>query len=464
VVAHGGLVAACVLLPLAETTLLLALGLRGAVPTAPAVTAPAPYGVFHDLRFLLVYHSSWAMAAAGTLALLVWRTLVEGALDRLAWPRDLPRPRFRELLGKGAVFTAVSMLLLTPATALLCGMALAPVSYLFLAAIPVVVIIAALLPHGGVTTWWSRPPPARAVAWSLLTFAALTAAGMLLAAAPTWAVPLPVAACGLFNAWARQGIANAIASYRPRRALPLVPASFVLLSGLVVVGTTGAVRLLDATHHTSRQVHELAGPHAHPVLLITGYGTRWDGRPPPALAPGLSVTRFSYTGLTSNGRPRPFPASATDQPLNAVVRLLSDQVDALHRGSGQPVALVGSSEGSLAAQVCPPRGVPTAALVPLADAVATPYSAHTAIPVGVVARLHGVLLDDGDAARTVALFLETGRPPALSTRVKTARLVQAAAAAWQVPSLKASLVPPWRGEQVYGCTSMTESLRTWLGP
>ena len=349
--AHPGLVAACVLLPGAEAIVLLSLGLRGSVPLAPAVTAPAPYGVFHDLRFLLVYHSSWGVAAAGVLTLLAWRTVVEAVLDLLAWPRDVPRPPLRRLLGRGAVFVAFSMVLLTVPAALLCGMALAPVSYLFFGAIPVVVIVAALTPHGGLTTWWSRPPPARTVAWSLLTFLTLTVEGMALAAAPGWTTPLLAAGCGLFNAWARLGIVTAVANHRLRRALPLVPISIVVLAALVVASTTAAVRLMNAARHTRQQARLPAGAQAHPTLLITGFGTRWDGRPPSSLAPGLSVTRFSYAGQAPDGRPLPFAMSATNQPLDSVVRLLADQVDALHRRTGKPVALLSASEGALAAQV-----------------------------------------------------------------------------------------------------------------
>jgi hypothetical protein len=541
--AHPGLVAACALLPGAEAVVLVALGLRGSVPLAPAVTATAPYGVFHDLRFLLVYHSSWWSAAAGTVGLLAWRTTVEVALDRLAWPRDLPPPRFGDMLGKGAGFVAFAALVLTPPAALLCGMALAPVSYLFFGAIPVVVAFAALTPHGGLTTWWSRPPPARTVAWSLLTFGMLTAGGMVLAAAPTWATPLLAAGCGVGNAWVRLGVVTAVANHRLRRALPLVPISMVVLAALAIAGTTGTVRLLNAERHTRQQASLPAGAKAHPVLLVSGYGTRWNGRPPPPLAPGLSVTRFSYAGSTPDGRPLPFPAGATDQPLDAVVRLLAHQVEALHRATGKPVAIVSESEGALAAQVylathpgapvdrlmllspltspgrtyfppagidgwgvatgttltgisaavgritplhvpadnsfvrsiadhapalrglsrCPPPGVAAAALVPLADAVATPYATRTAIPVGVVAGLHGELVDDGDTARTVAVFVETGRLPAGAARRQLARILRASTAAWQVPPLKPSLVPRWQAEEVSGCASVTGALDAWLG-
>jgi hypothetical protein len=543
--AHAGLVVACVLLPGVEALALVALGLRGSVPLAPAVTAPAPFGVFHDLRFLLVYHSSWGAAAVGTLALLAWRTVVEAGLDLLAWPHDVPRPRLRSLLGKGASFVAFSMVLLTVPAALLCGMALAPVSYLFFGAIPVVVVVAALTPHGGLTTWWSRPPPMRTVAWSLLTFLTLTVEGTALAAVPGWMTIVLAGGCGMFNAWARLGIVTAIANHRRRRALPLVPISIVVLAALAVAGTTTTVRLLNAARHTQEQARQArlpAGAPAHPAMLISGYGTHWDGRPPPPLAPGVPITRFSYAGRTRAGVPLAFAADATDQPLDTVVRLLADQVDALHRRTGKPVALVSSSEGALAAQVylaayprapvdrlmllspltspgrtyfpppgsdgwgvatgtaltgisaalghttplhvaadnafvrsiadhapavralshCPARGVATAALVPLADAVATPYAARSPIPVGVVAGLHGELVDHGDAARTAAVFVETGRLPAGPARARLVRFVRAATAAWQVPPLKSSLVPRWRAENVSGCGSATAALRDWL--
>ena len=48
-------------LPLIEAVVLLALGLRSGMVLAPQASALGPFGVFHDLRWLFVFHGSvWA--------------------------------------------------------------------------------------------------------------------------------------------------------------------------------------------------------------------------------------------------------------------------------------------------------------------------------------------------------------------------------------------------------------------
>ena len=42
-------------------------GATGSIAIAPQITAPAPFSAFHDLRWLLVYHPSWATFAGEAL-------------------------------------------------------------------------------------------------------------------------------------------------------------------------------------------------------------------------------------------------------------------------------------------------------------------------------------------------------------------------------------------------------------
>ncbi|MBV8235083.1 MAG: hypothetical protein JO075_05205, partial [Acidimicrobiia bacterium] len=53
------LIALAMALPVLETAILWAVGMESALGIAPQVSAPAPFDVFHDLRWLLVYHRSW---------------------------------------------------------------------------------------------------------------------------------------------------------------------------------------------------------------------------------------------------------------------------------------------------------------------------------------------------------------------------------------------------------------------
>ena len=66
-------------LSVVEATVLWVLGPTSALGIAPQVTAPEPFGVFHDLRWLLVYHASWAAFGAEALAFLIFRTAVTTA-------------------------------------------------------------------------------------------------------------------------------------------------------------------------------------------------------------------------------------------------------------------------------------------------------------------------------------------------------------------------------------------------
>lgn len=71
---------------MAEAAALAAVGATGVLGLAPQISAPVPYGVFHDLRWVFVYHSSWAMFAAETIALIVVRSALNAVIITLAWP------------------------------------------------------------------------------------------------------------------------------------------------------------------------------------------------------------------------------------------------------------------------------------------------------------------------------------------------------------------------------------------
>ena len=72
----------------AEAILVLALAPRGAAAITPQITAPAPFGVYHDLRWLLVYHPSWFVLVVGAIALVAFRASLDTLLVRAAWPHD----------------------------------------------------------------------------------------------------------------------------------------------------------------------------------------------------------------------------------------------------------------------------------------------------------------------------------------------------------------------------------------
>ncbi|MFY9806427.1 MAG: hypothetical protein WAK86_04070 [Pseudonocardiaceae bacterium] len=113
-----------------EAVVLRSLHFRSALPLAAQVTAPAPFGVFHDLRWLIVYHDSWWGLISELAAAIALRGLLDAAIVGAAWPPGLPRPGFIRRLRTSASFTAIALLVLSPwaavafaasETALSCG-------------------------------------------------------------------------------------------------------------------------------------------------------------------------------------------------------------------------------------------------------------------------------------------------------------------------------------------------------
>jgi hypothetical protein len=363
------LVLLCAGLPALEAVILIAVGLRGSVPLAPGATAPAPYGVYHDLRFLLAYHFSWATFAAESAAMLCWRSALDCGLILLAWPAGLPRPAWSAVMRRTAAFTPVVAVLLLPSAASVSAMDVMPVSDLFLAGMPIAVIIATLTSHGEVNSWWRRLPPLRAVIWSLGTFAAITAGGAVAAAVPTWAAPLAAACTGLFSARAYVGIVRASVAQRNSLPIPLAPIGVAAMAAVVVASISFAVRL-GAADHATYQVSNDTQQGAE-VLLVSGYHSAWNGSTPMPIG-SLPVERFSYRGLAADGNPLRYAPNATQQPLSRTVRLLATQVETMYLRTGHRVAIVADSEGSLAVQayLATVTGAPVSKIVlldPLVD-------------------------------------------------------------------------------------------------
>jgi len=346
-----------------EAALLTHLGVQSGMGLAPQVNAPAPFGVFHDLRWLIVYHNSWPGFLAEAAAVLFARGLLTALTVREAWPDDIPRPPPRVLLTRSIAFTFLVALLLMPWTILLFGLAVVSVSWLFFAAVPTVLLLAFLVHHGAITSgWWRRAPAPRALGWIVLTFVVMTVAAGVTAVSPRglW---VPIAALtGVFNAWAWFGMVRAVTgTARSRRFLPLAPAGLALLLGVVVGGSAIGFASVSHPASTSRADASPAGPDpgnrggrgqatSKPVLVAGGFWSSWNGRSAPAFSGPYDEQRFSYRGLDAGGRPLPYRSSDTQQPLSQLERLMADQVDALYRQTGQPVSIVAESEGSLVAK------------------------------------------------------------------------------------------------------------------
>ena len=339
-----------VALPLGEMGVLAASGITSGMGLAGQVTAPGPFGVFHDLRWLFVFHDSVLEFVLGAVGLVGGRAVLGALLVRSAWPGR--PPPFATLVRHSLTITAVAALLLSPWVTLMFGAAVIPLSWLFFASLPPALATILLLHHGGIDGgWWRRLPPARSAAWMGLSFLVLSLSALGVAGQPLPVVAAVLAATGLWNAWAWEHCVRTIAlglPSRPRRLAPVTVLSAALVFAVVAGGSQIGFALRASTDPGAWIPGDPeAGDRA--VLLVGGFASGCCDEGPilQGDAPGLFVQQFSYWGLTGEGDPVPHPGSATDADLSRMAGLMARQVDSLAARSGGPVAVVAESEGTL---------------------------------------------------------------------------------------------------------------------
>lgn len=345
------LLALCIGPAVLEAAVVVAVGPGGALALASQANAVPPFGVFHDLRWLAVYPPSWGLLAAGGLALVVVRGSLTGVTVAAAWPAGRPRPPLARLVARGMASTLLAGVLLAPSAAVLYGLAVVSVSWLFLAAVPFAVLVAVLVNPVAVDRgWWRRPVPVRAVGWVVVDFAATSLAAVALVSDPRVAA-IPVAAvAGALDAWAWRGLVGAVVDQPRRRlAVPMVPVGVAILVVVVLAATMGAfdqAARISARPSPPAPARAAAGGGDSGILLVSGYGSHWrGGTEHPVPGPYLEEP-FSYDGLSA-GRPLPYTAAQTVAPLGALVPRLRRQIDVLAARTGRPVDIVAESEGSV---------------------------------------------------------------------------------------------------------------------
>jgi len=373
-------------------TALVATFERGAHPDlAPQASAIAPFGVFSDLRWVSVYHDSWATAAAELAAMVVVRGALTAWSIALAWPAHLPRPTLGALLRRGIFATALAAVLLLPSVTLLFGLAVVPVSWLFLAAVPTALLVALIVHPAAVSAdWWRRCVAPRAVGWVALAFVTLSVASAAMAALPVVFWPVVAVLGGLFNAWSWVGLVHAVADRRPaQHIVPVSALATLFLIGSVIGGTvlgfnlasgagastvgTGAPAHTTAAKVTSARVPTAASTKLA-VLIVSGYGSSWDGQASHPIPGNFVEVRFSYRGLGPQGRPLPYSSRDTAKPILELDRMMLAQVASLHTRTRRPVAIVAESEGALVAK--------TALLADLGPAVSVLVMASPLVALG----------------------------------------------------------------------------------
>jgi hypothetical protein len=340
---------------MAEVALVRTLGPAGSAALGPQVTAPPPLDLFHDLRWISVFHDSWIILALELVAVVVLRSLWVGWMVQRAWPRE-GFPAMHVSLRRVAVFYAIAIVLLTPWVVLLFAQALVHVSFLFFAALPPAIALAVVLHRGAASQaagkWWVWRPTWRSVAWVIGAFFWLTAAGAVTGTAPLPLALLAAAAAGLANARSWYGVVNDIASRPARRPLRALAPVLVGVIFAVAVGGTALGFAVRGHGNLGPPVGPApaAEPGEHPVLIAAGLHSRFDPRPPLRLPRGFVGWRFSYRGLDARGRPLPYTPADTQRSLEASARLMARQVRALTRAYHEPVTILAESEGALVAR------------------------------------------------------------------------------------------------------------------
>src|SRR5438093_576549 len=84
-----GLLVPAVLAPVGETALLRAIAPRSAALGAQA-SAPPPLDLFHDLRWVSVFHNSWWLFGVELAAVLLVRSAWIAWVVRRSWPESAP--------------------------------------------------------------------------------------------------------------------------------------------------------------------------------------------------------------------------------------------------------------------------------------------------------------------------------------------------------------------------------------
>src|SRR5436305_1936457 len=174
-----------------------------------------------------------------------------------------------------------------------------------------------------------------AVGGPVLEAAILWAVGLdsALGIAPQATAPAPFdAIAGLFNAWAWLAIVHVIASRPAPRFIPLAPAG---LAAFLVVVVGGAALGFETVAGRSRLNHAgrtaAAAPETgKPVLVVSGFGTHWDGDPHHWLPGPYEERRFSYRGLGPDQLPAAYSEADTHRSLRDLARLMPAQAEPFH--------------------------------------------------------------------------------------------------------------------------------------
>lgn len=331
-----------------EAGVLRAVGFGSALSLAPQITSISPYGSFHDLRWILVYHSSWPLLVVELLAAIVVRTAWAIAMSLVAAPRAAGSDAVRVLVVRVLAFHAFALVALAPWAAVGVAAAETSLSWFLPAEVLPLLLLGLVLQRGGTgQPWWRGAPSRRLLGLGLLAFAVVPAASLIVTSTPGWWVVPVAGAVATANGWLwRQVVCSpAPAAHRwtGRAPVPIIVAAALALS-MVSAGPLAGLGQLNTQEPLPAITGPLVTAVRRPVIFVGGYDTDWDGSPTRV---GLPLEIYSYRGLNGEGRPLPYRTTDTHASLAHTAELLARQVSVTSQQAGRPVSLIAMSEGTL---------------------------------------------------------------------------------------------------------------------
>jgi hypothetical protein len=335
---------------LVEALVLRLVGFTSVLGLAAQITAPSPFGMFHDLRWVQVYHDSWWAFAWESVAAIVMRSLLTAGVVSLAWTGGAPQRSWLYVARMNLAFNALVYVVLSPWAAVAVAASDTSLFWFLLGELAPLVFLSLVLQRGGIVAdWWRHMPSLHEAGWALASFVVLTLDAMAIYSTPGWwAVPV-AAAAGTVNAVLWRGLVCAAIEARPNRwIVPAGPLAVAISAGaLLAMGqfsTIGGAIAQTAPAHVDLLAE---GGVRQLVVYVAGYDSALDDAATTAHHNGPSVVHYSYRGLDQDGGPLPYGPSATHQSLSTSAALLAEQVETAHRRTGRDIALVAQSEGTL---------------------------------------------------------------------------------------------------------------------
>ena len=228
--------------PMIEAAVLSQLAMPCAAAFSPQVTGMPPFGAFHDLRWVAVFHRSWLELALAILGAALFRSVLTAAMAYAAgvWPAG--RRPLLVIWRRAFIGTVMLFAVLAIPTLLLFGSEVVSLSWIVMGGVGSFLVLAVIAHHGPLSpAWWSRFPPASTIGWLMASVLVFTAAGAVLEAAPAWTTVFVAGLVGVFNVWAWSSIVGALCEpvAAPRR-MPVgaiaIGTAIVTMAALTWVG------------------------------------------------------------------------------------------------------------------------------------------------------------------------------------------------------------------------------------